>query len=194
MFCSIRTFQNPWNRSRREVMQEPCHAAGKNRRRRFVLATAGVSGVFFGWRNRWEAAFREWVPWPALPTAGLASCKKVSGKARPHPALSTGREEGKGLEKGPCKPVKLEKNHEKGPRGSWAGSHIGKSQMIRIALPDDARAIDNLHTRSVRGLCTRDYPKEVIEAWLLGRSPAGYKGIAKKEMYVFEERGAISWF
>jgi methyltransferase (TIGR00027 family) len=66
--------------------------------------------------------------------------------------------------------------------------------MIRIALPDDALAIHNLHTRSVRGLCVRDYPEEVIEAWLLGRSPDGYKGIAKKEMYVFEEGGAICGF
>ena len=68
--------------------------------------------------------------------------------------------------------------------------------MIRIALPDDALAIHNLHTRSVRGLCTRDYPKEVIEGWLLGRSPDGYKerGIAKKEIYVFEESGAIRGF
>ena len=66
--------------------------------------------------------------------------------------------------------------------------------MIRIALPDDALAIHNLHTRSVRGLCARDYPQEVIEGWLLGRSPDGYKGIAKKEMYVFEESGAIRGF
>ena len=66
--------------------------------------------------------------------------------------------------------------------------------MIRIALPDDALAIHNLHTRSVRGLCAREYPKEVIEGWLLGRSPDGYKGIAKKEMYVFEESGAIRGF
>lgn len=68
--------------------------------------------------------------------------------------------------------------------------------MIRIASPDDAPAIHNLHTRSVRGLCTHDYPKEVIEGWLLGRSPDGYKvrGIAKKEMYVFEESGVIRGF
>ena len=66
--------------------------------------------------------------------------------------------------------------------------------MIRIALPDDTLAIHELHTRSVRGLCAHDYPKEVIEAWLLGRSPDGYKGIAKKEMYVFEESGAIRGF
>ena len=66
--------------------------------------------------------------------------------------------------------------------------------MIRIALPDDALAIHNLHTRSVRGLCSRDYPEEVIESWLFGRSPEGYKGIAKKEMYVLEESGAICGF
>ncbi|MGO8700149.1 MAG: SAM-dependent methyltransferase [Limisphaerales bacterium] len=66
--------------------------------------------------------------------------------------------------------------------------------MIRTALPDDALAIHNLHTRSVRRLCMRDYPKEVIEAWLLGRSPEGYKGIGKKEMYVFEEGGVIRGF
>jgi putative acetyltransferase len=66
--------------------------------------------------------------------------------------------------------------------------------MIRMALPEDALAIHNLHTRSVRVLCARDYPKEAIEGWLLGRSPEGYKGIAKKEMYVFEESGAILGF
>jgi GNAT superfamily N-acetyltransferase len=66
--------------------------------------------------------------------------------------------------------------------------------VIRIALPDDALAIHNLHTRSVRGLCARDYPKEVIGRWLWGRSPAGYKGIAKKEMYVFEESDVICGF
>jgi len=66
--------------------------------------------------------------------------------------------------------------------------------MIRMALPDDARAIHELHTRSVRGLCARDYPNEAIEAWLFGRTPEGYKGIGKKEMYVFEESGAIRGF
>ncbi len=68
--------------------------------------------------------------------------------------------------------------------------------MIRIALPEDALAIHNIHTRSVRGLCARDYPIEVIEGWLLDRSPEGYqvRGIAKKEMYVFEEGGSIRGF
>ena len=66
--------------------------------------------------------------------------------------------------------------------------------MIRTALPRDALAIHNLHTRSVRGLCSRDYPREVIDGWLAGRSPDGYKGIAKGEMYVCEENGTVLGF
>ena len=66
--------------------------------------------------------------------------------------------------------------------------------MIRTALACDALAIHNLHTRSVRGLCSGDYAKEVIDGWLAGRSPDGYKGLAKGEMYVFEKDGAILGF
>jgi GNAT superfamily N-acetyltransferase len=66
--------------------------------------------------------------------------------------------------------------------------------MIRTALPHDALAIHNLHTRSVSGLCSQDYPREVIEGWLAGRSPDGYKGLPKGEMYVFEENGLILGF
>jgi putative acetyltransferase len=62
---------------------------------------------------------------------------------------------------------------------------------IRQATSADAVAIHNLHTRSVRGLCAADYPDEVIEGWLKGRSPEGYKGIAKNEMYVYEKNGEI---
>ncbi len=66
--------------------------------------------------------------------------------------------------------------------------------MIRTAQPSDALAIHNLHTRSVRGLCANTYPKEVLDAWLLGRSPEGYVGIANGEMYVFEEKGVVVGF
>ena len=62
---------------------------------------------------------------------------------------------------------------------------------IRLATPEDALAIHNLHTRSVRGLCSVDYPKEVIDGWLEGRSPEGYNGLAKHEMYIFERDGEI---
>ena len=64
--------------------------------------------------------------------------------------------------------------------------------MIRLAIADDALAIHNLHTRSVRGLCGGDYQQEIIDGWLEGRRPEGYKGIKKKEMYVYEEDGKIS--
>lgn len=63
--------------------------------------------------------------------------------------------------------------------------------QIRNAVEKDAVAIHNLHTRSVRKLCSADYPDEVIEAWLRGRSPEGYEGIAKREMYVYEDAGEI---
>lgn len=65
------------------------------------------------------------------------------------------------------------------------------SMPIRMAIQDDALAIHNLHTRSVRQLCSKDYPSEVIEGWLQNRTPAGYKGIAKNQMYVFEEDATI---
>lgn len=66
--------------------------------------------------------------------------------------------------------------------------------MIRLARSDDALAIHNLHTRSVRQLCSADYPEEVIEGWLKNRSPEGYTGIGKNEMYVYEESGGIVGF
>lgn len=62
---------------------------------------------------------------------------------------------------------------------------------IRLATAQDAENIHNLHTRSVRGLCAADYPKEVLDGWLRGRSPEGYKGIAKGEMHVYEKEGII---
>jgi putative acetyltransferase len=66
--------------------------------------------------------------------------------------------------------------------------------MIRLARFDDALAIHNVHTRSVGQLCSANYPKEVINGWLEGRSPEGYRGIAKAEMYVFEENGVVVGF
>jgi putative acetyltransferase len=66
--------------------------------------------------------------------------------------------------------------------------------MIRLAQSEDALAIHNLHTRSVRQLCSADYPKDVIDGWLEGRSPEGYRGIAKGEMYVFEVNGVVIGF
>lgn len=63
--------------------------------------------------------------------------------------------------------------------------------IIRPATPEDALGIHNLHTRSVRGLCAADYPQEVINGWLEGRSPEGYTGIARGEMFICEAAGKI---
>jgi len=64
-------------------------------------------------------------------------------------------------------------------------------EIIRLATPQDALAIHQLHTRSVRGLCSAHYPAEVIDGWLEGRSPEGYTGITKHEMFVYERGGKI---
>lgn len=65
------------------------------------------------------------------------------------------------------------------------------NMIIRLAAPEDALAIHLLHARSVRGLCSAHYPTEVIDGWLAGRSPEGYTGIAKHEMFVCEHNGRI---
>jgi GNAT superfamily N-acetyltransferase len=69
-----------------------------------------------------------------------------------------------------------------------------KLENIRLATLDDAEAIHALHTISVRALCKYAYPPEVINGWLLNRSPSGYKGITRKEMYVAEVNETIVGF
>lgn len=64
---------------------------------------------------------------------------------------------------------------------------------IRLATTDDAQAIHALHTASVTELCTL-YSTQIITGWLEGRSPQGYEGIPKKEMYVYEDLGEILGF
>ena len=66
--------------------------------------------------------------------------------------------------------------------------------QIRLATAEDALAIHELHTASVKGLCKGAYSLEIIDGWLKGRSPDGYKGIAKAEMYVIESDGRIMGF
>jgi hypothetical protein len=34
-----------------------------------------------------------------------------------------------GLEESSCKPVEQKENHEKGPRGSWAGNQMGNPEL-----------------------------------------------------------------
>ncbi|MDH3529160.1 MAG: GNAT family N-acetyltransferase, partial [Acidobacteriota bacterium] len=64
---------------------------------------------------------------------------------------------------------------------------------IRLATKKDAQTIHDLHTESVTGLCNL-YSNEIIEGWLKGRTPDGYKGIDKNEMYVYEIAGRIVGF
>jgi GNAT superfamily N-acetyltransferase len=69
-----------------------------------------------------------------------------------------------------------------------------KKPEIRLATLADASAIHELHTASVRALCKDVYSAEVIDGWLRNRSPTGYKGIGKKEMYVAETNESIVGF
>ena len=46
---------------------------------------------------------------------------------------------------------------------------------IRRARPTDALRIRNLHVRSIRGLCARDYTRREIDAWTKNRTAAGYR-------------------
>jgi len=67
-------------------------------------------------------------------------------------------------------------------------------QDIRPAILEDADAIHALHTASVRALCRNVYSPEVIAGWLRNRTPGGYKGIERGEMYVAERSGCIVGF
>lgn len=64
---------------------------------------------------------------------------------------------------------------------------------IRLATSNDAQKIHDLHTASVTQLCTL-YSPETRAGWLEGRSPKGYTGIARQEMYVYEDHGTIRGF
>lgn len=68
------------------------------------------------------------------------------------------------------------------------------TQEIRLATPQDAVVMHELHTSSVRVLCKDVYSQETIEGWLANRSPSGYIGIRKNEMYVLEQSGNIVGF
>ncbi len=67
-------------------------------------------------------------------------------------------------------------------------------QDIRLATVDDADTMHALHTASVHALCRNVYSPEVIAGWLRNRTPSGYKGIEKGEMYVAESNGSVVGF
>jgi putative acetyltransferase len=46
--------------------------------------------------------------------------------------------------------------------------------VLRSATPKDAPRLHELHTASVRTLCSAHYASEVIDGWLVDRTPASY--------------------
>lgn len=58
---------------------------------------------------------------------------------------------------------------------------------IRRATRDDAPAIHDLHTRSVKGLWGTHYSQTQIDGWIAGRSPEGYlPAISRGEVFVVD--------
>lgn len=45
---------------------------------------------------------------------------------------------------------------------------------LRQAQSTDARHLHELHTAAVRTLCAQHYPAEILDGWLLNRTPDGY--------------------
>ena len=69
------------------------------------------------------------------------------------------------------------------------------SIVIRLARAEDAPCLHNLHAASFRGLCTGHYSEEIIEGWLLNRSPNGYlRPIERRALFVAEQHGHIIGF
>ena len=66
---------------------------------------------------------------------------------------------------------------------------------IRSARPDDAPRIHELHTVSVRALCSGHYTAETIDGWLANRAPAAYlPEIERGELFVAERGGRVVGF
>jgi GNAT superfamily N-acetyltransferase len=67
--------------------------------------------------------------------------------------------------------------------------------VIRPARIEDAVQLHELHTVSVRALCSGHYSADVIEAWLLNRSPSGYlRPIERGVLFVAERNGRVVGF
>jgi putative acetyltransferase len=67
--------------------------------------------------------------------------------------------------------------------------------VIRPARPEDTPRLHELHSASVRALCSSHYSAEVIDAWLLNRSPSGYLSpIERGVLFVAERTGRIVGF
>jgi len=66
---------------------------------------------------------------------------------------------------------------------------------IRVATPEDADRLHQLHTTSVRRICAPHYAPEVIDGWLANRVPEGYlPPIERGDIFVVEDGGRIVGF
>ena len=70
-----------------------------------------------------------------------------------------------------------------------------KNIILRSSKREDADRLHELHTASVRTLCKNCYSEEVIDGWLLNRTPSGYhKPIDEQMLFVAEREGQIVGF
>ena len=70
-----------------------------------------------------------------------------------------------------------------------------KNIILRPSKREDADRLHELHTASVRTLCKNCYSEEVIDGWLLNRTPSGYhKPIDSHALFVAELEGQIVGF
>ena len=72
--------------------------------------------------------------------------------------------------------------------------HYNLPMHIRPATLKDAQAFHEIHTKAVRTTCKDYYTDEQISAWLSGRTPEGYDGIAKGEMFTALEADRVIGF
>lgn len=62
--------------------------------------------------------------------------------------------------------------------------------IVRPMVSTDAVAIHAIHTACLRKTLSSHYTSEQVEAWLAGRTPAGYlRGAENGEIYLVAERG-----
>ncbi len=72
---------------------------------------------------------------------------------------------------------------------------INAIATIRTALTEDAPRIHAIHTAAVRTICAMYYPSEIIDGWLLNRTPACcLPSIERKAIFVAEIKQEIVAF
>jgi putative acetyltransferase len=65
---------------------------------------------------------------------------------------------------------------------------------IRQAREEDAGTIRRIHGDAIRDVCAKDYPPDVIAAWLAGRSDERYlRQIRQDSVWVAIEKGCVAF-